>query len=108
PWTVGGAMILFATGGAFANNGITALISNAATDREQGTVLGVGSSLDSLSGILAPPISTGMLSRYGAPYAGIESLVLAVVGLAIGIAAAPNDAKYLRPAAAAAEASPEA
>ena len=94
-WTVGGAMILFAIGGAFANNGITALISNAATDREQGTVLGVGSSLDSLSGIIAPPISTGLLSRYGAPYASVESLVLAAIGLVMGLAAAPNDAKYL-------------
>ena len=94
-WTVGGAMILFAIGGAFANNGITALISNAATDREQGTVLGVGSSLDSLSGIIAPPISTGLLSRYGAPYASVESLALAAIGLLMGLAAAPNDAKYL-------------
>ncbi|MEO9169780.1 MAG: MFS transporter [Candidatus Baltobacteraceae bacterium] len=103
PLTVGGAMVLFAVGGAFANNGITALISNAATDREQGTVLGVGSSLDSLSGILAPPVSTGLLSRYGAPYAGVESLVLAAVGLAMGIAAAPNDAKYVRNIASAAD-----
>ena len=106
-WTVGAAMILFAIGGAFANNGITALISNAATDREQGTVLGVSSSLDSLSGIIAPPISTGMLGRYGAPFAGIESLVLAAVALAMGLAAAPHDADFM-PAVAATEVSSEA
>ncbi len=78
-------MVFFATGMAFANNGLTAMISNAATDREQGTVLGVGSSLDSLSGILAPPVSTGMLARYGPGYAGAESLVMAVVALILGI-----------------------
>ena len=78
-------MVFFATGMAFANNGLTAMISNAATDREQGTVLGVGSSLDSLSGILAPPVSTGLLARYGPGYAGAEPLVLAVVALILGI-----------------------
>lgn len=80
-----GVMLLFAVGMGFANNGITAMISNAATSREQGTVLGVGSSLDSLSGILAPPVSTGLLARYGSPYAGVESLVMALIALALGI-----------------------
>ncbi len=83
--TVAVVMVLFALGGAFAQNGITAMISNAATDREQGTVLGVSSSLDSLSGIIAPPISTGVLSRYGSPFAGLPSLVMSAAGLALGI-----------------------
>ena len=82
--TVAAVMILFALGGAFANNGITAMISNSVSDREQGTVLGVSSSLDSLSGIIAPPLSTGALSRYGSPFAGIESLVMAVLALLLG------------------------
>lgn len=84
-WALTGVMILFAVGGAFANNGLTAMISNASTDREQGTVLGVGSSLDSLSGILAPPLSTGLLARYGSPFASVESLVMAVIALGLGI-----------------------
>ena len=50
---------------ALTNAGITALISNAASDREQGTVLGTSSSLDSLSGILAPPASTAALGATG-------------------------------------------
>lgn len=83
--TVALIMVLFAFGGAFANNGITAMISNSASDREQGTVLGASSSLDSLSGIVAPPLSTGLLSRYGSPYAGIESLVMAALALALGL-----------------------
>jgi MFS transporter, DHA1 family, tetracycline resistance protein len=83
--TVTIVMAFFALGGAFANNGITAMISNTATAREQGTVLGVSSSLDSLSGIMAPPVSTGILSRFGSPYAGIEPLVLAAVALLLGL-----------------------
>jgi MFS transporter, DHA1 family, tetracycline resistance protein len=82
---VAGIMGLFALGMAFASNGITAQISNASTSREQGTVLGVGSSLDSLSGIVAPPISTGILAQYGSPFAGVASLVMATVSLALGI-----------------------
>ena len=83
--TVACVMVLFATGGAFANNGITAMISNSVSDREQGTVLGVSSSLDSLSGIIAPPISTGALARYGSPFGGIESLVMSVLALLLGL-----------------------
>ena len=108
PATVAAAMVLFALGNAFAQNGITALISNTATSREQGTVLGVSSSLDSLSGIIAPPISTGLLSRYGAPYGPLEPLVLATISLFMGLAAAPNDEKYVRNTASLPEVSPEA
>jgi MFS transporter, DHA1 family, tetracycline resistance protein len=80
-----GVMVLFALGSAYANNGINAMLSNAASDREQGTVLGVGSSLDSLSGIIAPPISTGLLTGYGSHFAGVESLLAAIVGLILGV-----------------------
>jgi MFS transporter, DHA1 family, tetracycline resistance protein len=82
---VAGITVLFGFGMALASNGITAQISNAATSREQGTVLGVGSSLDSLSGIIAPPISTGILAQFGSPYAGVASLVMATVSLILGI-----------------------
>jgi MFS family permease len=78
-------MVLFSIGMAFTNTGITALISNAASDREQGTVLGTSSSLDSLSGIVAPPVSTGLLATYGARFASIESLGFAAIALAMGI-----------------------
>lgn len=85
PLTLALILVLFSVGGAFANNGTTAMISNSATDREQGTVLGVSSSLDALSGIVAPPVSTGILTRYGSPYAGIGSLVMSVVALFFGL-----------------------
>ncbi len=84
-YTLTAVMVLFAVGGAFANNGLTAMISNAATEREQGTVLGVSSSLDSLSGILAPPVSTGLLARYGSPFASVEPLFMSAIALALGI-----------------------
>ena len=89
------AMILFAYGGALANTGITALLSNASTDREQGTVLGVGSSLDSLAGICAPPISTGLLGRYGPAFGSIESGIFSAVALilGLGVSARANQAK---------------
>ncbi len=85
--------MLFTVGMALANNGITARISNASSDREQGTVLGVSSSLDSLSGVLAPPLSTGLLGSFGAGYAGIASAAFSAVALGIGVMSAPTDAK---------------
>jgi DHA1 family tetracycline resistance protein-like MFS transporter len=85
PLSFVGVMVLFAMGSAYANNGINAMLSNAASEREQGTVLGVGSSLDSLSGIIAPPISTGLLAFYGSAFAGVESLVAGIIGLILGI-----------------------
>ncbi|MGA8576315.1 MAG: MFS transporter [Candidatus Cybelea sp.] len=78
-------MIVFGLGMALTNTGITALISNAASDRDQGTVLGTSSSLDSLSGILAPPFSTKFLAVYGPRFAGIESLAFAAVALVMGL-----------------------
>jgi DHA1 family tetracycline resistance protein-like MFS transporter len=80
-------MLLFGFGMALTNTGITALISNAASDREQGTVLGTSSSLDSLSGIVAPPISTGVLGAWGPQFAGIESAAFSALALLMGVIA---------------------
>ena len=77
-------MILFASGMAFANTGISAMISSAVDERRQGTVLGVASSCDSIAGIVSPPVSTGLLGRYGSPWAGVESLGFAVVAFVLG------------------------
>ena len=78
-------MVLFAFGQSLGNAGITAQISNTASKREQGTVLGVSSSLDSAAGITSPLLSTGIFSRYGSGFAGVEPLAFAVLGLLIGI-----------------------
>lgn len=86
-----GLMLLFAFGFALTNTGVTALISNAASDRDQGMVLGTSSSLDSLSGIIAPSISTGVLTRYGPGFAGVESLTMASIALVMGLRGARDE-----------------
>ncbi|MGB8910311.1 MAG: MFS transporter [Candidatus Cybelea sp.] len=91
-----GTMLLFSFGIALANTGITALISNAASDRDQGMVLGTSSSLDSLSGILAPPISTKLLATFGPGFAGVESLTMASVALLMGLYNARGEASSAR------------
>jgi DHA1 family tetracycline resistance protein-like MFS transporter len=91
-----GTMLLFSFGIALANTGITALISNAASDRDQGMVLGTSSSLDSLSGILAPPISTKLLATFGPGFAGVESLTMASVALVMGLYNARGEASAAR------------
>jgi MFS transporter, DHA1 family, tetracycline resistance protein len=88
------SLLLFGFGMALTNTGITALISNAASDREQGTVLGTSSSLDSLSGILAPPTSTGLLAAYGPRFAGVESLTFASLALAMGLLYGRNENEF--------------
>jgi len=85
------AMMLFGFGMALTNTGITALISNTASDREQGTVLGASSSLDSLSGILAPPVSTEILGAFGPRFAGAESLALAAIAFGMGLRSARGE-----------------
>jgi hypothetical protein len=54
-------------------------------------VLGTSSSLDSLSGIVAPPVSTGLLATYGPRFASVESLVFAAIALGMGIASARGE-----------------
>ncbi|MGZ3497882.1 MAG: MFS transporter [Vulcanimicrobiaceae bacterium] len=83
--------VLFSIGMAFANTGITALISNAAADDRQGTVLGVSSSLDSFAGIVSPLASTGMLSRFGPSYASAASALFSTISLAMGLATTRNE-----------------
>jgi len=76
---------LFSVGLALSNNGLTALISNAADARRQGTVLSVTSSLDSLSGIISPPISTGALGSLGSPWAAAYSCFFALIAFIAGV-----------------------
>lgn len=84
-WLMVAVMVLFSLGMAFANSGISAMISNAADERRQGTVLGVASSLDSVAGIISPPLSTGALGKFGSPWAASESLLFSVVALVLGM-----------------------
>jgi MFS family permease len=75
----------FSIGMAFGNTGLTALISEAADNTVQGTVLSVTSSLDSFSGIVAPPASTGVLGAFGSPWSSAPSFVFATIALVMGL-----------------------
>jgi len=77
--------VLFSLGLALSNSGLTALISVAADAKRQGTVLGVTSSLDSLSGIISPPISTAALGNLGSQWSGAYSCFFAFVALIAGL-----------------------
>ncbi|HET9394182.1 MAG TPA: MFS transporter [Candidatus Rubrimentiphilum sp.] len=76
---------LLSVGMALSNSGLTALISNAADARRQGTVLGVTSSLDSFSGIVSPPISTAALGGLGSHWAGAASCFFATIAFIAGV-----------------------
>jgi DHA1 family tetracycline resistance protein-like MFS transporter len=81
----------FSIGMAFGNTGLIALISAAAEDTLQGTVLSVTSSLDSLSGIVSPPLSTGLLGAFGSPFSAASSLVFALVAFVMGVQSGRHD-----------------
>jgi multidrug resistance protein len=78
-------LVLFALGLSINNATIAALISDAAPEEMRGTVLGVGSSLESASGVVMPPISTGALGLYGVPATAGISAAFALAALAMGL-----------------------
>jgi DHA1 family tetracycline resistance protein-like MFS transporter len=84
-WQMAVVTAFFSVGMAFGNTGLTALISAAADDNVQGTVLSVTSSLDSFSGIVSPPISTGLLGAFGSPWSAASSLLFAVAAFVLGV-----------------------
>lgn len=86
-WEMAIVTAFFSVGMAFGNTGLTALISSAADDRVQGTVLSVTSSLDSFSGIVSPPLSTGLLGALGSPWSAASSLLFALVAFVMGVRA---------------------
>ncbi len=77
-------MATFSLGMGLASTGITALISAAAGDEEQGAVLGTSSSLDAMAGVVSPPISTSLLGRFGPGFAAVESLLFATIAFILG------------------------
>jgi len=78
-------LVFFAFGLSINNATLAALMTEAAPENQRGTILGVGSSLDSASGIVMPTISTGALEWYGvAATAGISGL-FTLGALALGL-----------------------
>lgn len=96
--------LLFATGMAIARPGLSSKLSAAAPENQRGTILGVSSALDNLSGFSMPPLSTGLLGRYGPQSAGAISAVFAFIALLMGVAAQRREETAGAPAAAQVEA----
>jgi MFS family permease len=80
-------MALFAFALSVTNATLAALISDASPNEVRGTVLGVGSSLEAISGVIMPAISTSVLAIYGPPWTGAISAFFCFIALALGLSA---------------------
>jgi len=89
-----GVLVLFLTQIVFAfalsvtNATLATLLTDAAPEHLRGTVLGAGSSLESVAGVVMPTISAAVLATYGAGWTGAISAFFASIALVLGIAAA--------------------
>jgi len=79
--------LLFGIGMAIARPALSSILAAGAPENQRGTILGVSSALDNLSGVSMPPLSTGLLGRYGPAWAGATSSLFAFVALLMGLAA---------------------
>ncbi len=92
PLALFASQALFAFALAVTNATLAALLTDASPERVRGTILGVGSSLDSASGIIMPTISTAVLATFGPPWTGGISAFFCFVALALGVAKARRGA----------------
>ena len=79
--------IIFAFALSVTNATLATLLTDAAPQQLRGTVLGAGSSLESVAGVVMPTISAAVLETYGAGWTGAISAFFAFVALVLGIAA---------------------
>ena|SRR5215469_934863 len=84
-WTVLPTILLFAFGMAITRPSLTALLTDRTPENQRGTILGVSSALDNLSGVLMPPVSTGVLGAFGPAWAGVPSAFWSAVALILGL-----------------------
>jgi multidrug resistance protein len=80
-------MAIFAFALAIANATIATLLTDASPEGVRGTVLGVGSSLDSVAGVVMPAISTSVLAAYGTTWSAAIPAFFCFIALALGISA---------------------
>jgi multidrug resistance protein len=85
-------VVLFALGLSVTNATIATLLTDAAPERARGTVLGVGSSMESISGIIMPTISTGVLALYGPAWTASIPLFFVAIALGLGLVARRREA----------------
>jgi DHA1 family tetracycline resistance protein-like MFS transporter len=76
---------LFAVGLAITDATLPSLLANEVDEAHRGAILGIGSSLENLSGVVMPPITAAALQHSGVPATAMISAVLALGALAIGI-----------------------
>ncbi len=80
-------MAIFAFALSMTNATLPALITEASPERVRGTILGVGSSLDAIAGVIMPTISTAVLAFYGTAWTGAISAFFCFIALVLGIVA---------------------
>ena len=97
-------MVFFGFGMAVARPNLTALLTDRAPENQRGSILGVSSALDNISGVLMPPVSTGILGAFGPAWAGVTSAFWVTIALIMGLIAQRKEA--LAPPALSAEAAP--
>ncbi|MBC5810979.1 MAG: MFS transporter [Candidatus Eremiobacteraeota bacterium] len=78
-------MLLFSATLALSNATLPELLTAAVPEHVRGTVLGVGSSLESISGSIMPIVSTAILAVYGPSWAGALSAFFVFIALGIGL-----------------------
>ncbi|HXP93130.1 MAG TPA: MFS transporter [Candidatus Binatia bacterium] len=88
---------LFAFGLSVNGAAIAALLADAAPQAQRGTILGVGSSLESLSGVIMPPITTGVLGVYGVPSTVAICAAFLVGALFVGLRLQSTSSATLEP-----------
>lgn len=80
-------MPIFSFALSISNAMIPALLTDASPERVRGTVLGVGSSLEAISGVLTPPLTTAVLAAYGPTWTAAIPAFFCFIALALGIVA---------------------
>jgi len=85
-------MPLFSFALSVSNAMLPALLTDAASERVRGTVLGVGSSLEAISGVLMPPLTTTVLMLYGPAWSSAIPAFFTFIALALGLVAQRREA----------------
>jgi DHA1 family tetracycline resistance protein-like MFS transporter len=81
------AQVLFSFALSMTNATLATLLTDAAPNDLRGTVLGVGSSLEAVAGIIMPTISAAILTYYGPSWTGACSAFFCFIALVLGIVA---------------------
>ncbi len=90
------AQVAFAFATSIINVTLATLLSGAAPESVRGTVLGVGSSLDSVAGVAMRALATAVLATYGPPWTGVISALFFGIALTLGLIAQRQAAATVR------------